>query len=260
LASSRCEICRTARIPLSRERRFAGNIHETDKYRRRLSACSVLYLGLQKHNGCRKQNGNRQFHDGSRCRSHNIRKVTVRNFSSYTSLNKIIVRINYKDDYVQPECEYNNNEYEYDEKNILRAYNDFSDTLRATCDKLPITVKVLANDSLPEGCTTPTLTVVSQPSHGTATVVAGNRIEYTGTLSGYYTFTYRVKCGADSNDAQARIVVDGSSFVDDVWYFGENLAGTGNKSAGIRFIKNSAGVLNRMTRRTNQTSIRGKIR
>jgi hypothetical protein len=118
------------------------------------------------------------------------------------------------------------------------------DYLTTSCDAMPLTIDVLANDDLPPGCTTPVVTVVSNPAHGIADVV-NNKISYTGTQSGIDVITYRVACGTDYSEAKVYVTVDasGSAFVDDVWYFGRNLAGTPPKykSLGIRFVKDGSG-------------------
>jgi hypothetical protein len=78
-----------------------------------------------------------------------------------------------------------------------------------------------------------------------ATVDANNKISYTGDRAGIDTITYSVTCGTEVSEAKVYVTVGavGSAFVDDVWYFGQNLAGASPayKSAGIRFVKDGSG-------------------
>ncbi|MDR2138677.1 MAG: hypothetical protein LBP50_03910, partial [Tannerella sp.] len=119
------------------------------------------------------------------------------------------------------------------------------DHVTASCDAMPLTIDVLANDVKPAECTSPVVSVISKPAHVSATVDANHRILFTGTQSGTDTVTYSVTCGANSSEARVYVTVDasGSGFVDDVWYFGRNNAGASPayKSAGIRFVKDGAG-------------------
>jgi hypothetical protein len=102
-------------------------------------------------------------------------------------------------------------------------------------------IDVLANDILSPDCTAPVVTVTVQPKNGTATVNGDNKIEYAGNTPGLDSLTYRVTCGTQYSEAKVYITVDASAFVDDVWYWGQNSAGAGYGSPGIRFVKDSQG-------------------
>jgi sugar lactone lactonase YvrE len=132
---------------------------------------------------------------------------------------------------LQEECNYTNNTFEF-----LSA---FDDNLTTSCQSMPDTINVLDNDILPSTCPLPLVEIVSKPAHVTASL-KDNKIIYSSSQSGLDTIVYRVICGTDSAEAKVYITVgaSGSAFVDDVWYFGENIV-SGGKSAGIRFVKNA---------------------
>jgi hypothetical protein len=119
------------------------------------------------------------------------------------------------------------------------------DNLPTSCDAMPLTIDVLANDDLPTGCTAPIVTIVSKPAHVIATVDANNNIIYTGDRAGTDTIIYSVTCGTDVMEAKVYVTMGaiGSAFVDDIWYFGQNVAGTPptHKSPGIRFVQDGSG-------------------
>jgi hypothetical protein len=171
--------------------------------------------------------------------------ITVRNLSTYT-FDKIAISLNNKDgkSYVQSECDTTNNSIIILSESILMAHNDYSDTIRTSCDNMPITINILANDSIPDGCT-PKVEIVSHPAHVTVSLTSNNMLEYMSTLSGIDTVVYRIVCGTDTSEANVRVTIDasGSAFVDDVWYFGRNASGVPPtyKSAGIRFVKDGSG-------------------
>jgi hypothetical protein len=161
--------------------------------------------------------------------------VTVRNFSRHLPLSNIIVAVNDggKASFVQTECDYGNNT---ESINVLAL----ADIHTAYCNNPPDTIAVAANDIIPSTCTVPEVSIVYKPAHVTAKV-DDNKIVYSSNLAGTDTLVYRVRCGSDSCDARLLITVTGNAFVDDVWYFGQNAAGAGSKSAGIRFVKNASG-------------------
>ncbi len=87
----------------------------------------------------------------------------------------------------------------------LLARDDSSHTLAGT----PVTINVLANDSIPNG-NTATIKILSLPTHGTATV-SGNTVVYTSTAgyTGWDFFKYELSNGNGKvSTANAFIVVN----------------------------------------------------
>jgi hypothetical protein len=133
--------------------------------------------------------------------------LTIRNFSSYTSLTKIIVRINDKGGaaYVQQECEDNNNTFEYNSVRLPKAANDTVATLINT----EITKDVKFNDTIPADCPSPVLAIAVVPTKGVASPV-GDQIKYT-PQTGFYgvdSLVYRLTCTTDKTEAKVYIVVN----------------------------------------------------
>ncbi|MDR2138145.1 MAG: T9SS type A sorting domain-containing protein [Tannerella sp.] len=124
----------------------------------------------------------------------------------------------------------------------LFAFCAVTDTVVTSCETMPDTIHVLANDLLPADCTAPAVTIVSKPAHVTASVADG-KIIYRSSRTGVDTLVYRITC--DTLSAEGRVFVTvgarDASFVDDLWYFGLNQAGAADKSAGIRFVKDASG-------------------
>jgi hypothetical protein len=111
------------------------------------------------------------------------------------------------------------------------------------CSTAPITKNVL-EDAIIYCSTTPGVRIVTGPKHGTAKVINGSIIEYTGTQSGRDSIQYVITCGnTDSAPAWVYITLHDQSdaFADDIWYFGVNTASSTGKSPGIRFVKDGTG-------------------
>ncbi|MDR1454092.1 MAG: T9SS type A sorting domain-containing protein [Tannerella sp.] len=129
------------------------------------------------------------------------------------------------------------------------CYSQISDTAHAVrfctaadrivtpCETAPVTIDVLANDTLPPDCISPQVVIESKPPLATAAVDKNNRIVYTSNRTGIDTVVYKVSCGTLERREFIYVTTSaaGTSFVDDVWYFGVNTQG--GKSAGIRFVK-----------------------
>jgi hypothetical protein len=133
--------------------------------------------------------------------------VTIRNFSSYAPLTKIILRINDKGEakYVQQECDYDNNVYEYDFADLPKAANDTVATLINT----EITKDVKFNDAIPAGCPSPVLAIAVTPTKGVASLV-GDQIKYTPNTDffGVDSLVYRLTCTKGKTEAKVYIVVN----------------------------------------------------
>jgi hypothetical protein len=116
-----------------------------------------------------------------------------------------------------------------------------TDNVTTSCDNMPVTIPVLANDIF--GCMPVTVSVETPPSHGSANVDINNNIIYTGNFSGIDSLTYKISCGGNDRYAKVYLTINASNsaFVDDLWYFGQNLAGVDAKSPGIRFVKDEFG-------------------
>jgi hypothetical protein len=131
--------------------------------------------------------------------------VTVRNFSSYTPLTGLVFRINDRGaaQFVQPECNVDNNTLFLPFASLLLAHSDSVSTISGIETLIPI----LQNDSIPSGCCTPVpeITVVA---HGSATV-SDDTVHYVSApgFAGYDTLTYRLVCGSYSSTAQVYIYV-----------------------------------------------------
>jgi uncharacterized repeat protein (TIGR02543 family) len=143
--------------------------------------------------------------------------LTVRNFSTYYPFASIIVKLNSKDGvtYIQPDCDYGNNEEEYGEDALLRAHNDRVSTVAT----IPVTVPVLKNDSIPAACRPLVPETVGSALRGTVEVI-GDSIRYTynpadpALLSDphfvdFDTVAYRIACGADTSTAKVYVVITG---------------------------------------------------
>jgi hypothetical protein len=131
--------------------------------------------------------------------------ITIYNFSQL-SLNSLEIRVNDQGQaaYVQTECDYTTNAIIMPLSTILMAHNDHTATITTT----PIKVDVLANDSIPDGCT-PTVSVIAPfAKHGTATIV-NDSVQYIAAAGfvGYDTVTYSVDCDDNTSTAQVYILV-----------------------------------------------------
>jgi hypothetical protein len=119
--------------------------------------------------------------------------VTIRKFSTYTPLNKIILLINDKGSaaYVQQECEYDNNVFEFDPAKLLKAANDTVATLLNT----PVFVDVKLNDLIPAYCSSVIPEIAVNPSEGDAEIV-NDSIKYTpdNDFYGVDSLVYRLTC------------------------------------------------------------------
>jgi uncharacterized repeat protein (TIGR02543 family) len=143
--------------------------------------------------------------------------VTVRDFSNFQPLTRIVFRINDRGEaaYVREECDADlpNNEQPVPFADLLMAHNDRI----VTFPGMPVKIAVLANDSIHAPCsprlenTGDAITVL--PQLGSAAVVVGagsDSILYTpNSASGYDTLTYRIVCGSDTSRANVYIrIVD----------------------------------------------------
>jgi uncharacterized repeat protein (TIGR02543 family) len=127
------------------------------------------------------------------------------------------------------------------ERKAVAVYVDslcaFTDYVTASCDDMPVAVHALDNDTI--ACADVSVDVV-RTARGSASFDAQTGvILYDASQSGPDTIYYRLACGADVSESKVCLSVDGSAFVDDVWYWGRPL--TGNKSVGIRFVKDADG-------------------
>jgi hypothetical protein len=128
--------------------------------------------------------------------------VTIRNLSPYyVPSDNIIIRINDRGmaSYVQPECDtITNNRFSIPFASLLLAHHDHVSVIAG----IPMKIDVLANDSIPAGCS-PTITV-----DGSASVV-NDSILYTSSsgFAGYDTLTYQIACGANTSTAYIYIYV-----------------------------------------------------
>jgi hypothetical protein len=133
--------------------------------------------------------------------------VTIRNYSSYTSLTEIIVRINDKGAaaYVQQECNYGNNTFEYNPAGLPKAANDTVATLINT----EVVRDVKFNDTVPAACPSPELAIAVPPAKGKASVV-GEQIKYIPQTDfyGVDSLVYRLTCATDKTEAKMYIVVN----------------------------------------------------
>jgi predicted outer membrane repeat protein len=133
--------------------------------------------------------------------------VTIRNYSSYASLTKIIIRINDKGEaaYVQLECDYDNNTFEYDPAGLPKAANDTVATLINT----EVTIDVRFNDTPASGCPSLEFTIATDPTKGVADLV-GDQIKYTSQTDfyGVDSLVYRLTCTTGKTEAKVYIIVN----------------------------------------------------
>jgi hypothetical protein len=133
--------------------------------------------------------------------------VTIRNLSSYQPLDNIIIRINDKGEavYVQKECDTNNNTLTVPFSSLLLAQNDYCVT---TTTDIPVYIDVLANDTIPSGCTRAFSLVAPFAKHGTATP-DGEGLLYTpnANFAGLDTLAYQITCNENTSTAYVYITV-----------------------------------------------------
>jgi gliding motility-associated-like protein len=133
-------------------------------------------------------------------------KLTIRNYSSYLPMAKIIAVINDKGAaaYVQQECKYDNNTFEYDPDDLPRAFNDTVSTLINTA----IIIDVKLNDLIPSSCSSVVPEITTLPTKGVATIV-NDRIEYTPATDfyGVDSLVYRLTCTTNKTETKVYIVV-----------------------------------------------------
>jgi gliding motility-associated-like protein len=135
-------------------------------------------------------------------------EVTIRNFSSYASLTNIIFRINDQGAaaYVQLECDYDNNEFEYEPATLLLAFND---TVSMLVDAT-VFIDVKLNDQLPAGCSSIVPEIKVAPLSGNNATIVNDSIEYT-PAAGFYgvdSLVYRLSCASGSAEARVYIIVN----------------------------------------------------
>jgi hypothetical protein len=133
--------------------------------------------------------------------------VTIHNFSTFAPLTDILIRINDKGNaaQLQPECDTNNNTASFPFSNLLMAQNDYATTIA----NVPVKVGVLANDSIPAGCTSPTVSLLTPSTpHGAATLT-NDTVEYTPVAGffGFDTLTYAISCNGDTSTAHVTVLV-----------------------------------------------------
>lgn len=86
----------------------------------------------------------------------------------------------------------------------MSAGNDYANT----CYQTPVTIDFLSNDHLLESCNNMGCTIISQPSHGTASYTNGvMRYTPANGYDGNDQFRYRITCGADYAEANVNITV-----------------------------------------------------
>jgi hypothetical protein len=133
--------------------------------------------------------------------------VTIRNFSSYTPLTNIILRINDKGEakYLQLECDtLTNNVFEYDPAGLPKAANDTVATLINTA----VIIDVKFNDLLP-ACSSVVPEIAVHPTQGAFTIV-NDSIKYTPN-NGFYgvdSLVYRLTCTTGKTETKVYIVVN----------------------------------------------------
>jgi hypothetical protein len=122
-------------------------------------------------------------------------RLTLRNFSTYTPLDSIIVIVNDRagdDSFKRAECNYTNNESVYRYKDLLLAHNDRVSVMGSN----PFEINILANDSIPLGCTPMIILESGYPKRGTIAYLPNGNIEYTApdNFSGLDTISYQLDC------------------------------------------------------------------
>ncbi|MDR2137957.1 MAG: hypothetical protein LBP50_00130, partial [Tannerella sp.] len=132
----------------------------------------------------------------------------IRNFSDFLPFDDVKIALNDRGQAtgVQTECKYGNNEILTPLSAILMAQNDHASTLATA----PVAIAVLANDSIPAGCTPTPELIAPFAKHGTATLMpSGDSILYTPSagFAGYDTAAYRIVCGTDTSVAHIYIYV-----------------------------------------------------
>jgi hypothetical protein len=133
--------------------------------------------------------------------------LTVRQLSSFAPFDSIVFRINDRGlaASVQQECDSINNTDRVDLDELLLARGDHATTLL----DMALLSPVLANDSIPAGCT-PVHDIALPPAHGTAAFV-GDNVYYmpsTGFI-GHDTLVYSLACGGKTALATLHVYVAG---------------------------------------------------
>jgi hypothetical protein len=132
--------------------------------------------------------------------------ITVRNLSSYLPIDNIIIRINDRGlaEYVQPECEDDNNDYEYPHSILLIVRND-SVAILYNSDT---TVNVKLNDLIPSNCSAVIPSIPLAPSIGAAEI-AHDSIKYTVDNDSYGvdSLVYRLTCTSQDTVSKAEAKV-----------------------------------------------------
>jgi hypothetical protein len=135
--------------------------------------------------------------------------LPIAKFSTFRSLNNLIIRINDKGNarYDQPECDYAGNASSRLKETVMIANNDYEVHMDPS-EKIP----VLRNDLIPAGCrsTLKMDTVAGQPpKNGVMTINADSTFSYKPAQNffGIDSITYYLKCGADSSVARVYIII-----------------------------------------------------
>jgi hypothetical protein len=119
--------------------------------------------------------------------------LTVRNFSKNVPVDSVLIVMNSRKGtgiFEQYECNYLNNYEVYGYEELLLAHNDRAAVIGST----PVEIAILANDSIPPGCT-PQITF-NQPAHGTVFVVNGVMTYIAEEdYAGLDTISYQITCG-----------------------------------------------------------------
>jgi hypothetical protein len=134
--------------------------------------------------------------------------LIIRKLSTYSPLDNIVVRVNDKGNatWFQPECEYANNTAVYSLNSLLLAHDDRASAIAGTAVKIDI----LANDAIPEKCTSPTLEILNPSgTNGSASFVQ-NLMQYTADagFTGVDCVDCRISCDGDMAYSKAYIAVD----------------------------------------------------
>ncbi|MDR2138697.1 MAG: VCBS repeat-containing protein, partial [Tannerella sp.] len=90
---------------------------------------------------------------------------------------------------------------------ILLALNDYASTLAT----VPVTVAVLANDSIPAGCTPVLSPLTGITAHGATVTKVNDSLRYHITdplFSGFDTVTYRISCNGKTSIARMSVLVN----------------------------------------------------
>jgi hypothetical protein len=136
--------------------------------------------------------------------------VTIRDFSTYSPLTNIIIRINDKGSaaYVQLECDtVTNNVFEFNPAKLPQGANDTVAILRNT----PVFIDVKLNDLIPTYCSQVKPIVVVAPAAGNVTEIVDDSIKYTpdSDFYGVDSLVYRLTCTSNDTvyNAEAKVYI-----------------------------------------------------